>query len=134
MTTTQTSSLLGSRLADMLRDYTGQEIFAADAFFDVNVPTWRFQVRGVERFVGWLQSYAPNGYRITVTRELPTATGFVLEIEGEYEHHGVPLFFRNLYICDVTDGLISDVSFWCTGDWDPETRARHDAEASRIRR
>ena len=134
MTTTQTSSLLGSRLADMLRDYERLEIFAPDALFDINVPTWRFQLRGVQRFVGWLQGYDPRGYRITVTRELPTDTGFVLEIEGEYEHHGMPLFFRNLYVCDVADGRITDVSFWCTGDWDPETRARYDAEAPRIRR
>ena len=134
MTTTQTTSQLGARLADMLRDYSGQEIFAPDAFFDVNVPTWRFQVRGVERFVGWLQGYAPHGYRIVVVRDLPTSTGFVLEVEGEYEHHGEPLFFRNLYVCDVADDRITDVSFWCTGDWDPETRARHDAEAVMHRR
>ena len=133
MTTIETTPLLGQRLAEMLHDYRGQQIFAPDAFFDINVPTWRFQVRGVERFAGWLQGCAPHGYTITVVRELATASGFVLEIEGDYEHHGVPLFFRNLYVCDVADGLITDVSFWCTGDWDPETRAQHAAEAPMLR-
>lgn len=136
MTTTTELSVtqLADRLADLLRSYEGAEVFAPDAVFDINVPIWRFQVTGVERFLRWLQGYAPHGYLINVQRVLPTATGFAIELEGEYEHHGIPLFFRNLYVAEVSAGQINALSFWCTGDWDPDTRARQAAEAPMVRR
>ena len=136
MTTTATRSVgtLAEQLAQMLRTYEGQDLFAPGAFFDINVPEWRFQVLGVESFVAWLRGYAPQGYRITVKRVLATDTGFVAEVEGEYEHHGTQLYFRNLYVADVDGNRITDLSFWCTGDWDPETRARHAVDAPMVRK
>jgi hypothetical protein len=125
---------LADRVADLLRTYRGADVFAPDALFDINVPIWRFQVRGAERFLAWLQGYAPHGYSITVTRVIETTSGFVMEIEGEYEHHGIPLFFRNLYVAELANNQITELSFWCTGDWDPETRARHEVEAPMLRR
>jgi ketosteroid isomerase-like protein len=122
---------IAQRLATVLRTYAGVgEVFTPDVVFDINVPIWRFQVRGPDRFIAWLRGYAPHGYDITVTRTFPTGTGVVVEVEGEYDRHGHHLFFRNLYICEVTAGRISDVSFWCTGDWDEDTRAQYVAEMS----
>lgn len=124
--TTSTVQQLAEQLAELLRTYQGAEkVFAPDAGFDVNVPFWRFRLRGPDQLLAWLQGYAPNGYTITISRVLPTQTGFVIELEGEYEHHGTPLFFRNVYVADVAGGLITDLAFWCTGDWDPETRHRY---------
>lgn len=131
---TEVAAELTERLASVLRIYKGiEELFADGAFFDVNIPQFRFQVEGSDRFFSWLKGYAPNGYRITVARSLPTATGFVAEVEGEYEQHGHELFFRNLYVCDVDQGRISEVSFWCTGDWDEDARAHWRAHAPMIR-
>ena len=128
ITTTAAVHRLAERLAQLLRTYRGaDEVFAPDADIDVNVPFWRFRLRGAEQLLAWLQGYAPHGYQITVTRVLPTAAGFVIELEGEYEHHGTPLFFRNIYVADAPDGLITGLAFWCTGDWDPETRDRYSA-------
>ena len=110
------------------------DVFAPNAFFDINVPTWRFQLESAAAFIGWLKEYCPGGYHITATPAIPTASGFVLEVEGEYaDHHGSELFFRNLYVCRVRDGSISEVSFWCTGDWDVETREHHKAEVQLLR-
>jgi len=105
-----------------------------DVFFDINVPAWRFQLEGPDGFIDWLREYCPGGYRITPKRVLPTESSFVLEIEGEYEdHHGAALFFRNLFVCQVEAGRIKDVSYWCTGDWDAETREHHKAEVRLLR-
>lgn len=111
----------------------GRALFTPDALFDINVPTWRFQVRGSDAFFDWLRRYAPEGYRLTLLRAAPTASGFVAEVEGEYAHHGEDLYFRNLLLCEVSDGRIAELTFYCTGDWDAETRARQRHEAPMIR-
>lgn len=133
-TDVEVAAEMTERLASVLRTYEGiEELFADRAFFDVNIPQFRFQVEKPESFFSWLKGYAPDGYRITVVRSLPTATGFIAEVEGEYERHGHDLFFRNLYICDVDQGRISEVGFWCTGDWDEQDLAHWRAHAPMIR-
>lgn len=135
MTRTANVDEIAKGLVQVLETYQGaEEVFATDAFFDVNVPTWRFQLETPDAFVAWLQEFCPDGYRISARTPLPTASGFVIEVEGEYsDDHGAALFFRNLYVCAVEDGRISDVSFWCTGDWDAETREHHKAEVRLLR-
>ena len=125
---------LADRLASVYATYQGTEqVFTPDVLFDVNVPTWRFQVQGADAFFSWLRGHSPDGYGITLARTVPTGSGFVAEVEGEYRPHGVDLYFRNLLLCEVRDGRISEVVFFCTGDWDPGTRARQAAEAPMIR-
>jgi len=126
---------LADRLATVYATYQGaEEVFAPDALFDVNVPTWRFQVEGPEAFFSWLKGYSPDGYGIRIVRATPTASGFVVELEGEYSPHGHDLYFRNLLLCEVRDGRITELVFYCTGDWDAETRARQLAEAPMVNR
>lgn len=108
------------------RDAEG--LFAPDVLFDINVPGWRFQVEGAGAFFDWLRGHSPDGYGIRIVRAAPTATGFVVEVEGEYAPHGEELYFRNLIACHVRDGRIAEVVYYCTGDWDPPTRARWLAE------
>ena len=126
---------LAKGLVGVLETYSGtDEVFEPDAFFDINVPTWRFQMEGPQTLIGWLREYCPDGYRIAAKSPIPTATGFVLEVEGDYaDPEGNPLFFRNLYVCKVQDGRITELTFWCTGDWDVETREHHRAEVQLIR-
>ena len=126
---------LAKGLVQVLETYEGiDEVFAANAFLDINVPTWRFQLESPTAFIAWLQEYCPGGYRISARPPLATASGFVLEVEGEYaDHHGSELFFRNLYVCGVQNARVSEMSFWCTGDWDAETRDHHKAEVQLLR-
>jgi len=109
------------------------EVFAPDCLFDVNIPMWRFQIRGAGEFFSWLRGYSPTGYRLSPARVVPSVSGFVVEVEGDYELRGEPTYFRNLLLCEVGDGRVRDLTFFCTGDWDPATRARHSAEVTLIR-
>lgn len=109
------------------------EIFTDDVLFDVNVPQWRFQIQGAESFTGWLREHTDVGYRLQARRVTPTTSGFVVELEGRYEHHGEHLYFRNLLLCEVRDERISEVIFYCTGDWDEKTCALQAAEVTLIR-
>ena len=40
---------------------------------------------------------------------------------------------RKIVLCEVRDGQISELTIYCSGDWDPELRARHAAEATLLR-
>lgn len=111
----------------------GSEVVATDAVFDINVPSWRFQLVGPDAFVSWLMEYTSDGYELRIVHLLPTSKGFVVELEGTYNPHGHELYFRNLVACGVQDGKIDDVIYYCTGDWDPETRAHHAHEVKLIR-
>jgi len=62
-----------------------------------------------------------------------TATGFVLEVEEEWEQDGDSWYCRELFRADVSDGSISELSVYCTGDWDSESVRRH-AEAVHLLR
>lgn len=125
---------LADRLATVYATYRGaDEVFTPDALFDINVPAWRFQVEGADGFLSWLKGESSDGYGIRILRAAPTASGFAVEIEGEYAPHGHELYFRNLLLCQVRDGRISEVVFYCTGDWDAETRAHQREHAPMIR-
>jgi len=52
----------------------------------------------------------------------------------EYQNvDGQELSARRLWLCEVRDGLISDVVGYCSGEWDEELRARHAVEAPMLR-
>lgn len=105
-------------------------LFAADAFFDLLPPFWRFQLRGPEAFAAQLRAIAdgrPTHAR--VLRVVPTDTGFVLEHE---ETAGAEVA-RRLWLCEVADGRITEVLGYCNGGWDDALRARHAAEAPMLR-
>ncbi len=40
---------------------------------------------------------------------------------------------RRLWLCEVRDGVITEVVGYCNGGWDDELRARHAAEAPMLR-
>lgn len=110
-------------------------VFGPGTFFDVNVPMWRLQMEGGAAFEAWLRTYNETGYRIPWWRSVPTATGVAVELEGEYEDRaGAPQYFRNLFLFEIDGGRIADVTMYCTGDWDEETRRQHAASAPLVRR
>jgi hypothetical protein len=129
-----TATRLSHRFNDCFRTFdAGHGLFTDDAFFDLLPPFWRFQLEGPEVFARQLAAIAPADVSITVLRTVPTATGFVTEHLEEGEEDGQRMQARRMWLCEVRDGRISEVTGYCNGGWNDELRARHAAEAPMIR-
>lgn len=137
-TATAVDPALATRLAEaFVKVYAtlegGPELFTEDVFFDVNVPQWRLQLEGPTAFTDFLGGYTKAGYDLTTLQTVPTAAGFVVELEGTYDHEGEEMYFRNLIQGEVRGERISTVVFYCTGDWDAAARAAHAEQVTLIR-
>jgi hypothetical protein len=109
------------------------DLFSDDAFFDMLPPLWRFQIEGAPAFVAQLRAIAEGPVSARVIRIVPTYSGFVLEHEETMETpHGTEIA-RRLWLCEVRDGRIADVTGYCNGGWDDDLRARHAQEAPMLR-
>ena len=50
-----TAEHLSERFADVFQTFDpGEDVFTSDAFFDLNMPVWRFQLQGPEAFASQL--------------------------------------------------------------------------------
>lgn len=108
-------------------------LFTADAFCDFTMPQWRLQFQGADAVIGGRKTSHPRAGRVPRSRFDATATGFVLEVEEEWEEDGESWYCRELFRADVADGAISNLSVYCTGDWDRERVARHRATVPLLR-
>ena len=100
-------------------------LLTADVFCDFTVPQWRLQAQGIEDCVRLRKGGHPGPSRVPRTRLDATDTGFVLEVEEEWEADGDTWYCRELIRADISDGAISQLSVYCTGDWDSAQVARH---------
>ena len=105
--------------------------FAADVFFDMNVPSWRYQIQGHDAAAGLFHSEEP--VRMHVGAVISSATGFVVETDYETVEGGARIYYRSISMVTVHDGQISKVIHYCTGPWDEATRARQAREAPMLR-
>ena len=121
---------LSERLADVFRTAVVGDVLTEDVFLDGHPPLWRFQIEGRDAFQAWLQSYSPHGSETTVVRTIPTVSGFVTELVGSHDEDGTPMTDRKIVLCQVRGDRISELTVYCSGDWDPELRARHAAETT----
>jgi ketosteroid isomerase-like protein len=128
-----TAQELSERLADVFRTGKASDVLTEDLFLDGHPPLWRFQLQGRDAFAAWLGGYAPAGAETTVVRTIPTATGFVTEFVGRHDEDGAEMTDRKILLCEVRGRRISELTVYCSGDWDAELRARHAAEAPIIR-
>jgi hypothetical protein len=124
---------LSERLADVFRTADAGDVLADDIFLDGNPPLWRFQLQGRDAFDAWIKSFMPHGADTTVVRTIPTATGFVSEFTGRHEDDGQVITDRKILLAGVRAGRIGELTIYCSGDWNTELRARHDAETQLIR-
>ena len=111
----------------------GQSVFSDDAFFDLNMPVWRFQLRGPRAFESQLKQIVEGEVRIDILRTVPTASGFVTEHQEHQNVHGQDLTARRMWLCEVQERRITEVIGYCSGEWDEELRSRHAVEAPMIR-
>jgi ketosteroid isomerase-like protein len=128
-----TAQELSERLADVFRTANVGDVLGDDVFVDGHPPLWRFQLQGRDTFAAWLQGYSPEGAETTVVHTIPTATGFVTEFTGRHHEDGDEITDRKILLAEVREGRITDLTIYCSGDWDAELRARHAAETELIR-
>jgi ketosteroid isomerase-like protein len=124
---------LSERLADVFRTADVGDLFTDDVFLDGHPPLWRFQLQGRDEFAAWLRGYSPDGAETNVVRTIPTVNGFVAEFVGRHDEDGERLTDRKILLCEVRNGRISDLTIYCSGDWDAALRARHAAETRLLR-
>jgi ketosteroid isomerase-like protein len=124
---------LSARFGTVFETFDAGDLFAPGAFFDLNMPVWRFQLEGGDAFAAQLRSIARGTVRLDVLRTVPTASGFVAEHEERQVTEGEVFSARRLWLCEVHDGRITEVVGYCSGEWDEALRARHAAEAPMVR-
>lgn len=108
-------------------------LFAPDVFCDFTLPQWRLQARGTDDVRALRLAGHPWAGRVPRSRFDATATGFVLELEEEWEHDGQSWYCRELFRADIAAGLISELAVYCTGDWDAAQVARHAGAVTLLR-
>jgi ketosteroid isomerase-like protein len=124
---------LSERLADVFRMGKASDVLAEDVFLDGNPPLWRFQLEGRDTFDTWIKSFMPHGADTTVVRTIPTVTGFVTEFTGRHDQDSQEVTDRKILLAEVRDGRITELTVYCSGDWDADLRARHAAETQLLR-
>lgn len=127
----QTDPAIDAFLRGAAEEFAAQ--CAPDVLVDVNVPTWRFQLRGREglRQVLAEEEFLP-GRTVATWRSVPTTDGLLLEHESHAPIHGEQRRWRELIWLRGTPGAWADVVVYCTGIWDAATIARHGAEAPMV--
>ena len=134
MTDSATVTDLAAKLVTFLETGTVPDgLFTADSFCDFTMPQWRLQAQGLDDVVGLRRAGHPAQGRVPRTRLDATATGFVIEVEEEWEQDGEQWYCRELMRADVSDGAISQLSVYCTGDWNRAQVTRHRQTVTLIR-
>ena len=117
------------RFVDFLENGATEDLFAPDVFADITLPHWRVQVQGAEEMIAAKTRLHPPAGRARVEKVLMSARGYTLKVEERWQAGGQPWYCREAFLCDLDDeGRITEISVYCTGDWDDAAVARH-AEA-----
>lgn len=147
MTITDDSSTSSARVTtDPLRDLADklvtfletnvapEGLFTDDVFCDFTMPLWRIQAMGRADVVALRENGHPAHGRVARSRLDATRTGFLLEVEEEWDDQGQSWYCRELMRCDVDlDGAVSAISVYCTGDWDEARVDEHHRTVDLIR-
>src|SRR5205823_1608914 len=68
----------------------------------------------------------PPAGRTRVEKVLHAARGYTLKVEERWEESGQRWYCREVFLCDLDEeGRITELSAYCTGDWDEAAVARH---------
>ena len=125
--------LAGKFVAFLETGTVADGLFAPDVFCDFTLPQWRLQAQGASDVVALRHAGHPGTSRVPRSRFDPTATGFVLEVEEEWDIDSESWYCRELFRADIAAGLISELAVYCTGDWDAAQVARHAVAVTLLR-
>lgn len=108
-------------------------LFAEGAFADLSLPQWRLQAQGAEGMI----DLRTRGHNFTGDvahwRSEATESGFVIEFDETWANEGQQWYCREMAWAKVDDGLISDISIYCTGDWDEAVQVEHGRTVTLLR-
>ena len=117
------------RFVAFLETGATEGLFAPDVFADITLPHWRVQARGAEQTIATKTRFHPPAGRTRVEKVLAGVHGYTLKVEERWEDGGQQWYCREAFLCDLDhQGRITELSVYCTGDWDEAAVARH-AEA-----
>ena len=141
MTAVDTLPAVEGGMADLARELvtwleTGvrpDAMFADDVFVDLTVPHWRLQAEGGDGAFRTREDNHPQPGKVRVEALDRTSRGFLLQFEERWEAEGQRWYCRELIHCVVTDGWISELAIYCTGDWDEAVQRRHAEQVRLIR-
>ena len=141
MTGLETQPVVEGGMADLAQAFvtwleTGvrpEGIFAPDVFVDLTVPHWRLQAEGVEGAFHIREDSHPQLGKVRVEALDRTSRGYLLQFEERWEAEGQQWYCRELIHCVVTDGWISELAIYCTGDWDEAVQRQHADQVHLIR-
>jgi hypothetical protein len=137
VTTTQTSTLVRAsvdRFVAFLQTGTTDGLFAPDAFADITLPQWRVQAVGADEVVAMKTRMHPPGGRTRVEKVLAAPRGYAVKVEERWEDGGQSWYCREAFVCDLDEqGRITELSVYCTGDWDEAAVATHAKAVTLIR-
>jgi hypothetical protein len=108
-------------------------VFSPDVFVDLTVPHWRMQAEGVDGAFHIREDDHPQPGKVRVEALDRTSRGFLLQFEERWEAGGQQWYCRELIHCIVTDGWISELAIYCTGDWDEAVQRQHAEQVHLIR-
>lgn len=127
-----------NRLAGLFIEFleTGMvpaRLFTADVFCDFTMPKWRLQAQGIEDVVALRKAGHPGQGKVPRWRCDATESGFVLEFEERWRQDGKDWYAREMVRADAPNGLISEFTVYCTGDWDADHCSKHAASVQLLR-
>lgn len=124
-------------VADLIRFLeTGtapERLFAADTFADLSLPRWRIQTATAAQIIALRAESHPSPGQVRVERVEHTRHGFTIEFEERWEDGAQRWYCREMIRADVAGGSITDMSIYCTGDWDEARQREHAGAVSLIR-
>ena len=111
-----------------------EQLFADDVFVDFTMPLWRLQAQGPDDLLALRRQGHPCRGTVPRHRLDLTERGFVLEVEERWtDDVGERWYCRELFRADVSEaGLITQLTVYCTGDWDSAQVAQHAREVTLI--
>jgi hypothetical protein len=109
-------------------------LFSDDVFCDFTTPQWRLQARGRDGVVALRKAGHPSPGTVPRRRCDVIPSGFVLEFEERWVDGDQEWYSREMARADLDDdGAISQLSVYCTGDWDQSLQDRHRREVTLLR-
>jgi hypothetical protein len=108
-------------------------LFAPDLFLDFTMPLWRVQADTARDAIAARLAGHPSKGQVARSRFDRLDSGFLIEVEETWEQGGDSWYCRELMRADIRDGLVAELSVYCTGDWDSARQAEHRAAVTLFR-
>ena len=110
-------------------------VYAADVLLDMNLPTWRFQLKGRDAASKYFteQTGGLTNLRTTHLEVHRTADGLIVEEEMRFDGDGGEYLWRAVDVFRIDDDRVTEHTQYCTGCWPPDEIARQADEAPMVR-